>query len=195
MSVRVKAGFAFLIMAGCLFCAGLTAAQSYPARPIRLIVPYPPGGVTDIVARIIAQPAAQLLGQSIIVDNRPGADAVIGAEIVLKSAPDGYTLFYGVTSAMSAAPTMRKNPPYDPVRDFTAISDVGRNTFFLYVHPSLPVRTMPELISHLRANPGKLSYATVSSTAIVATRKCCHYTNSMRRVYPTRVRPRLFQTW
>jgi tripartite-type tricarboxylate transporter receptor subunit TctC len=178
-------GFAFLMMAGSIFCAGLTTAQAastepvlssskgsgqgYPARPIRLIVPFPPGGVTDIVARIIAQPAAQLLGQSVIVDNRPGADGVIGADIVLKAAPDGYTLFYGVTSAMSAVPTMRKNPPYDPVRDFTAISDVGRNTFFLYVHPSLPVRTVPEFINHLRANPGKLSYATVSSTAVVAT--------------------------
>jgi tripartite-type tricarboxylate transporter receptor subunit TctC len=166
-----------LIVVGGIFFNGLAGAQTaspssgqgYPARPIRLIVPYPPGGVTDIVARIIAQPTAQLLGQSIIVDNRPGADAVIGADITVKAAPDGYTLFYGVTSAMSAAPTMRKHPPYNPVKDFTAISDVGRNTFFLFVHPSLPVRTMPEFINHIRANPGKLSYATVSSTAMVAT--------------------------
>jgi tripartite-type tricarboxylate transporter receptor subunit TctC len=177
MRTRIDLSLVFLIVVGGIFISGLAVAQTastssgqgYPARPIRLIVPFPPGGVTDIAARIIAQSAAQLLGQSIIVDNRPGADGVIGADIVLKSAPDGYTLFYGVTSAMSAAPTMRKNPPYNPVKDFTAISDVGRNTFFLYVHPSVPVRTMQEFINHIRANPGKLSYATVSSTAMVAT--------------------------
>lgn len=125
--------------------------------------------MVDIVARIIAQPAAQQLGQSIIIDNRPGADGIIGADITIKAPPDGYTLFFATTTAMSAVPTLRKNPPYNPLRDFTAITDVGRITFFMYVHPSLPVRTMPELISHIRANPGKLNYAAISSTAMVAT--------------------------
>lgn len=169
MRVRVKVALAFLLMAGSSFGTGLTIAQGYPVRPIRLIVPFPAGGVTDIVARIIAQPVAQQLGQSIIIDNRPGADGMIGADIVMKAAPDGYTLFFATTTSMSSVPTTRKNPPYHPVRDFTAISDIGRNTFFMYVHPSLPVRTVPELISHLRANPGKLNYATVSGAPMLAT--------------------------
>ena len=169
MRVRVKVALAFLLMAGSSFGTGLTIAQGYPVRPIRLILPFPAGGVTDIVARIIAQPVAQQLGQSIIIDNRPGADGMIGADIVMKAAPDGYTLFFATTTSMSSVPTTRKNPPYHPVRDFTAITDLGRITFFMYVHPSLPVRSMQELISYIRTNPGKLNYATVSSTAMVAT--------------------------
>ena len=171
MYERVKVGLAFLLLflAGSILCAGLTFAQGYPTRPIRMILPFPSGGVTDIVARIIAQPVAQQLGQSIIIDNRPGADGMIGADIVMKAAPDGYTLFFATTTSMSSVPTTRKNPPYHPVRDFTAISDIGRNTFFIYVHPSLPVRTVRELISHLRANPGKLNYATVSGAPMLAT--------------------------
>ena len=177
MRVYVKVGLALLFVAGGIFCAGLTAAHSYPlsyplsypVKPIRLIVPFLPGGLADIVARIIAQPAAQQLGQSIIVDNRPGADGAIAGSITVKAVPDGYTLFYATGTAMSAVPTLRKNPPYNPLRDFTAITDVGRNTFFMYVHPSLPVRTMPELINHIRANPGKLNYGAVSSTSMVAT--------------------------
>jgi tripartite-type tricarboxylate transporter receptor subunit TctC len=169
----MRVGFAFVIVASSIFCAGLSAAQSYPpgypSKPIRLIVPFQPGGLADIVARVIAQPAAQLLGQSVIVDNRPGADGAIAGSITAKAAPDGYTLFYSTSTAMSAVPTMRKNPPYNPLRDFTAITDFGRNTFFMYVHPSLPVRTLPELINHIRANPGKLNYGAISSTSMVAT--------------------------
>ena len=169
MRVRVKVGFAFLFLAGSILCVGLTVAQSYPVRPIRLIVGFPPGGSTDAAARIIVQPVAQQLGQSIIIDNRPGADGAIAGEITAKAAPDGYTLILATTSTMSAVPTLRKNPPYHPVRDFTAITDVGRNTWFMFVHPSLPVRTMTELINHIRANPGKLSYGSISSTAMIAT--------------------------
>ena len=175
--MRVKVSFTFLILAGSIFFTGLTAAQnaskgsgqSYPNRPIRLIVGFPPGGPADAVARIIVQPVAQQLGQSIVIDNRPGADGAIAGEMTVKAAPDGYTLFLATTSTMSAVPTMRKNPPFNPVRDFTAITDVGRNTWFMFVHPSLPVRTMPELINHIRANPGKLSYGSISSTAMIAT--------------------------
>jgi tripartite-type tricarboxylate transporter receptor subunit TctC len=185
MHERLRVGLAFLILAGAIFCAGPTAAraastepvlslskgsgQGYPTKPIRLIVPFSPGGLADIVARIIAQPAAQLLGQSIIVDNRPGADGAIAGSITVKAAPDGYTLFFATSTAMSAVPTLRKLPPYNPVSDFTPITDMGRNIFFMYVHPSLPVRTLPELINHIRAYPGKLNYGSISSTSMVAT--------------------------
>jgi tripartite-type tricarboxylate transporter receptor subunit TctC len=177
MRTAVKIIMAFLVAAGSIYCAGPTVAQSYPlsiplsypTKQIRLIVPFSPGGLADIVARIITQPAAQQLGQSIIVDNRPGADGAIAGSITAKAAPDGYTLFYATSTAMSAAPTLRKNPPYNPVKDFTAITDFGRNLFFMYVHPSLPVRTLPELINHIRANPGKLNYGAISSTSMVAT--------------------------
>ena len=169
MYERVKVGLAFLLLMVSILCTGLTAAQSYPVRPIRMIVGFPPGGQADAVARMISQPVAQQLGQSIVIDNRPGADGAIAGEIAAKAAPDGYTLFLATTSTMSAVPTMRKNPPYHPVRDFTAITDVGRNTWFMFVHPSLPVRTMTELINHIRANPGKLNYGSISSTAMIAT--------------------------
>ncbi len=173
MRVSVIACLKFLIAAGSVFCTAAAAAQSapitYPNRTIRLIVPFSPGGLADITARIIAQPAAQQLGQSIIVDNRPGADGAIAGGIVVKAAPDGYTLFFSTSTAMSAVPKLRKNPPYDPLRDFTPITDMGRNIFFMYVHPSLPVRTMTELIDHIGTNPGKLNYGSISSTSMVAT--------------------------
>jgi tripartite-type tricarboxylate transporter receptor subunit TctC len=132
-------------------------------------VAFPPGGLADLVARIIVQPVAQQFGQSIIIDHRPGALGAIAGDIVAKAAPDGYTLLFATSSAMSAVPTLTRKPPYDPLRDFTPITDVGRISFFMFVHPSLPVRTMQELVSHIRANPGKLNYGTTSATPMIAT--------------------------
>ncbi len=134
-----------------------------------MIVAFPPGGLSDVVARIILQPVSQRLGQNVILDNRPGAVGAIAGEITARAAPDGHTLFFATSGAMSAVPAMSKKPPYDPVRDFTAITDVGRVTFFMYVHPSLPVRTMLDLIGHIRAHPGKLNYGTGSATPMIAT--------------------------
>lgn len=156
------------VLAVCVLISVPAAAQ-YPNRPIRLIVPFPPGGTADLSARAVAVPLSQALGQSIIVENKPGADGAIAADVVIKSAPDGYTLFYATSSAFCAVPAMRKNPPYNPVTDFTPISLVGTFEFFLYVNPSLPVRSMHELLEYVRANPGELNYATGNSTSVFAT--------------------------
>jgi tripartite-type tricarboxylate transporter receptor subunit TctC len=156
------------LFAGALLAAGAAQAQ-YPTRPIRFIVPFPPGGTADVASRLIAAPLSQSLGQPIVIDNRSGADGVIAAETTMKAQPDGYTLFWGTNTALSAAPALRKKPPYDPTTDFTAISSLGRFVFFLYVHPNLPVRSVKELVAYARANPGKLNYGTGNSASIVAT--------------------------
>jgi tripartite-type tricarboxylate transporter receptor subunit TctC len=145
------------------------AHGQYPSRPIRFIVPFPPGGTADVVGRIVGNQLSQVLGQTIIIDNRPGADGVIAAEITMKAPPDGHTIFMGTNSPMSAVPSFRKKPPYDPIAHFTPIASLGRPVFFLFVNPSVPARSVDELVQYARANPGKLAYGTGNTTAIVAT--------------------------
>jgi tripartite-type tricarboxylate transporter receptor subunit TctC len=157
----------FVLAAAMLF-AGSALAQ-FPSKPIRIVVPFAAGSSTDIVMRIISQPLGQALGQPIVVDNKPGADGIIAAVDVMKAAPDGHTMILATNSPLSAAPHLRKNLPYDPINDFTPISFVGNYTFFIVVHPSVPVKSLAELISHARANPGKLNYATGNTTSIVST--------------------------
>jgi tripartite-type tricarboxylate transporter receptor subunit TctC len=145
------------------------ALAQYPTKPVRLIVPFGAGSSTDIVARIIGQPLGQALGQPVVVENRPGADGQIAAEAVARSAPDGYTLLLSTNSPHSAAPHLKRKLPYDPFADFTPISFIGRYTFFIVVHPSVPARTLAELIAYARANPGKINYATGNTSSIVLT--------------------------
>ena len=145
------------------------ANAQYPNRPIRFIVPFQPGGLADGIARVISQHLTQAMGQQWLVDNRPGADGALAGSIVVKAAPDGHTLFFGTNSPLSAAPALRKIPPYDPIKDFTAIGLIGYPTFILFVSPALPVKTLAELVDYARANPGKLNYGTGNTGAIVAT--------------------------
>lgn len=156
-----------LSMVVLLLVPALAGAQ-YPSKPIRVVVPFPGGSATDTVTRILANSVSQSIGQSIVVENKAGADGAIAATDVAKAAPDGYTLLMATNSPMSAVPAMKKSPPYDPVADFTPITDVGRYTFFLYVHPSVPAKDFSELISYAKANPGKLNYATGNTTGIVS---------------------------
>jgi tripartite-type tricarboxylate transporter receptor subunit TctC len=152
-----------------ILIASSVALAQYPSKPVRVLVPFGTGSSTDIVMRIIAVPLGQALGQPIVVDNRPGADGVIAAVETVRAAPDGHTLILATNSPLSAAPHLRKKLPYDALNDFTAISFVGNYTFFIVVHPRLPVKTLSELIALVHKNPGKLNYATGNTTSIVTT--------------------------
>lgn len=157
-------------LAAVVLIVALPEAQAqYPNKPIRLILQFPAGGLADAVCRVLAVPLAQQLGQPILVENKPGADGAIAGETVARAAPDGYTLFFATNSALSAVPTLRKSPPYDPIADFTPISFIGRFPFFVFAHPGVPAKTLAELIDHARANPGKLNYGTGNTTSILAT--------------------------
>ena len=162
----VRCVLAIAALAGGL--APLAWAQNYATKPIRAVVPFPPGGTADLVARILAQPAGQALGQPLVIDNRAGADGAVAAMLVMNAAPDGYTLFFGSNSPMAAVPTLRRKPPYDPRTDFTPISLIGKFTFFLFVNPAVPAKTLAEFIDYVRANPGKLNYGSGNTTGIVA---------------------------
>ncbi len=149
-------------------CSGMVAAQ-YPTKPVKVIVPFPAGSATDTLTRILGNSVSAAVGQPVLVENKAGADGAIAAAEVAKAAPDGYTLLMATNSPMSAVPALRKLPPYDPVADFTPITDIGRYTFFVVVHPSVPATTLPEFIQHAKANPGKINYATGNTTGIVST--------------------------
>jgi tripartite-type tricarboxylate transporter receptor subunit TctC len=137
----------------------VTFAQNYPSKPIRLVVPYAAGGAMDTVARPTAQKLSEIIGQPVIVDNRPGANANLGADLVAKSAPDGYTLLL-VNVAHYVGSYFSKTIPFDPVKDFTPVANLGATPNILAVHPSVPVNSISELISYGKKNPNKLFYGT-----------------------------------
>ncbi|MFM1990669.1 MAG: hypothetical protein RJA99_3626 [Pseudomonadota bacterium] len=167
-SPRARVAAGLLAMAGLLAAAPSTFAQPYPSKPIRLVVPFPAGSATDGIARVFAGTLSPALGQPVIVENKAGADGAIAGAEVARAPADGYTLLLATNSPLSAAPAMRKVPPYDPVTDFTPVADIGRYTFFLVVHPSVPAKTVAELVAHAKANPEKLNYATGNTTGIVS---------------------------
>lgn len=155
------------ILVATLALATSVAAQTYPSKPIRLVTQGPAGSLSDNIVRTIGKVLGESMGQPVVIDNKPGADGVIAAADVQKAAPDGYTLLFATNSPMAAVPAMKKNPPYDPVADFTPITNVGHFTFFLFVNASVPAKTLPQLLAYARANPGKLSYGSGNSTGIV----------------------------
>lgn len=141
--------------------AGPVAAQSYPAKPIRMIIGFPPGGGTDIIGRIVAQRMSEGLKQQILPDNRGGASGQIGAELTAKAPPDGYTVMMAHIAAMSLLPSLYPRLPYDPVKDFAPISLVAISPQLVVTHPSLPVKNIKELIALAKARPGEIHYASV----------------------------------
>ncbi|HYR00899.1 MAG TPA: tripartite tricarboxylate transporter substrate-binding protein, partial [Casimicrobiaceae bacterium] len=130
----------------------------FPAKPVRLVVPFPPGGPLDVTGRAIAQKLGETWAQSVVVDNRPGAGGNIGADLVAKSPPDGYTVVMGALSTHAVNPSLYPSMPYDAVRDFAPITLVAVTPNVLVVNPALPVRSVQELVAYAKANPGKLSY-------------------------------------
>jgi len=146
------------LMAGVFLLAAPAVAQDYPNRPITLIVPFPPGGSTTIVGRIVADKMSEVLGQSIVVDNRGGAGGTIGSRAVAKSAGDGYTILLGYTGTLAIGPSLYGNVGYDPRADFEPIGRIGTAPNTLVVHPSFPVHSVPELIAYAKANPGKVNF-------------------------------------
>lgn len=140
-----------------------TAADSYPRKAIRLIVPWPAGGGTDIVTRIIVQTMSENIGQSFVVDNRGGASGIIGTDIVAKAVPDGYTLLMGNTATNATNASVYKKLPYDPVKDFAPVSLAASSPYIMSVHPSLPVKSVKEFIALARDKPGQLNYGSGGS--------------------------------
>ena len=148
---------------GVLLSGQFALAQTFPSKPIRLVVPYAPGGPNDIFARLIARKASETIGQQMIVDNRPGGSGIIGAELVARAAPDGYTLLVPGAAMLSMNTFLLKNLPYDPLKDFAPVSLLVSSPFILVTHPSLPVKDVQELIAHARAKPGQLNFASVGA--------------------------------
>ena len=143
---------------------GMASAQQYPSKPLRVLLPYPPGGSTDTFTRIITQKLSEALGQPVVVDNRPGGNTIIGTDLAAKAPADGYT-FILVASTYAINPSLFKLP-YDPNKDLIPIIQAGFSTLVLVVHPSLPPKTLKEFLAYAKANPGKLNYGTVGSGSI-----------------------------
>src|SRR3954470_4987260 len=146
-------------MALAAIAGGSAHAQTvYPERVIKMIVPSPAGGQTDVMARLMAQKMQQSLGQSVIIENRAGAGGALGARTAAAAEPDGYTLFYGNTSTLAVIPAVSKNAGYDPVKNYAPVASVSESYMILVVHPSFPARTIQEFLAYARANPGKLNF-------------------------------------
>ena len=143
--------------------AAVSSGQSYPSKPVRIIVPFPPGGAVDFYARVMQEPLSEALGQPVIIDNRAGASGMIGADLVAKASPDGYTLLLGNIASLAINVGIYPKMAYDPAKDFTPIMHTVDVNYVLVVHPSVPAHSVAELIAYAKANPGKLSYGSAGS--------------------------------
>lgn len=155
-------GTAAAIMAGGLVGPGPASAQDYPSSPVRMVVPFAPGGSTDIAARIVARKMGELLGRPVVVENKPGGGTAIGTRIVARAEPDGYTLLYG-TNTLAANPALRSDLPYDTTKDLQPIGMVARQPVVLVVHPSVPADTVQRLVSYTRARPGAINFGSAGT--------------------------------
>ena len=160
---RLHSIFAFVALVGAL---APTQASTFPDRPLRIVVPFAAGGNVDIVTRIVAGGLAEALGQSVVVENKAGANGVIGAESVARAAPDGYTLFIATAETMALNPFLMKSIPYDPLKDFAAIGLVDDFPFTLTVNPQLPVKSVNDFVTYARANQGKLNFSSWGTGSI-----------------------------
>ncbi|MBR1188713.1 tripartite tricarboxylate transporter substrate binding protein [Bradyrhizobium sp. AUGA SZCCT0169] len=161
-------GNALAVIIAVGFAASLNSAQAqnYPTRAITLVIPFAPGGSTSIVGRGIADKMSELLGEKVVVDNRPGAGGTIGTKAVAKSDPDGYTLVLGYTGTLAIGPSLYKSAGYDPRKDFAPIGLIGNAPNSLVVHPSFPAKTVAELIAHAKANPGKVNFGSAGAGTV-----------------------------
>jgi len=159
----VNIGCKVFAMAAVMLLPQLAAAQAYPNKPIRVIVPVPGGGTPDVVARMVAPGLSSLLGQQLVIDNRGGAGALIGTELAARAVPDGYTLFFSSPGPLTILPHVHKKVAYDPIKDFAPVSLISIGPFLLIAHPAVPVKTVKELIALARAEPGKLDYASAGN--------------------------------
>ena len=161
MMDRLSRVFALGICVAGLSVAPAALAQAYPTKPVRVVVPYPPGGVGDTTMRAIAQQLSESLGQPFVIDNKPGASQMIGADAVAKAAPDGYTLFLGSVTSLAINVSSQKKMPYDPVKDFAPVSMLYFSPMYLVVNPTVPAQSVKELVALAKAQPGKLSFASI----------------------------------
>ncbi len=164
MKVSIKQ----LVVLGAAFIAATTAAtaQNYPSRPVRFVVPYAPGGSTDTLARSMAIKLSELLGQQVVVDNRPGANGDIGMTIVARAPADGYSIVLGYIANLGIGPSLYEKMPYDPVKDFASITQVAGASNIFVTHPSLPAKNFKEFIAYTKANPKKVSFATAGVASV-----------------------------
>jgi len=153
----------FILIAMVLLAPVVMAQQAYPNKPVRIIVPYPPGGTADIIGRTIAEKLGVIWGQSVIVENRAGAGGTIGVDAVAKAAPDGYTMVLGVTGPLTIAPSINAQLAYDPLRDLVPITLVAAVPSLIAIHPSVPARDLKELIALAKSQPGKLTFASAGT--------------------------------
>jgi tripartite-type tricarboxylate transporter receptor subunit TctC len=168
--LRMKKWHQWLGVLGAIVFVGIGGgvhAQSYPSKPVRLIVPFPAGGATDLFARTLSQKISEKLGQSLVVENRPGAGGTLGADLAAKSTPDGYTLLLSTSSTHSIGPNLNPRMPYDAVRDFTLIGQVGNAPSIMLVPNNSPAKTVKEWIAYAKKNPGRLNYASSGNGTIV----------------------------